>query len=109
MAGPPGPKGDRGDKGDPGGQGVAGPAGPKGDRGEKGDKGDAGASVRFAEISCPPQQAACQIACNANERILNALGVGVTVSGINLVDERTASVPAPKDAPAKVWVACIGK
>jgi hypothetical protein len=93
---------------------MAGPAGPRGERGEKGEKGEKGDSgggvaVRFAEVSCDPQQSACQISCNANERILNALGVGIAAGSINLVDERNGSVPPPKDAPSKVWVACIGR
>jgi hypothetical protein len=97
-----GPKGDKGDQGPPGPAGPAGPIGPPGPPGSA----PSGTVIRMTEFEC---RAACEISCEASERILNAYALrpGGTLAFEN--DNRASFRPQGRNAAVKVLVACIPK
>jgi hypothetical protein len=103
MAGPAGPQGPVGAGG------TSGPAGAKGEKGDKGDAGAPGASIRFAEVTCGAGQSPCQFSCEADERVLSALGVGVSAGAVTLADDRSGAVAGPVGSSAKLILACVKK
>ena len=103
----------KGEKGDPGPEGPAGAAGPVGPVGPMGPPGQAGAPgtpgkdaalVRFAEFNC--QQATCPVACNDDERIMNAyaLNPGGTFA---YDDDRRATFRPTRRPSGKVVLVCV--
>jgi hypothetical protein len=85
-AGPPGPPGL------PGQQGPAGPPGPP---------GPSASALRFAEFGCDQ---ICTVACEANERIVNAYAL--RPAGTFTFEDDTRATYAPRGRSGKIVVIC---
>src|SRR5439155_21256077 len=72
-----------------------GPAGPPG-----------GTVIRFVDGEC---RQTCTIACEANERILNAFAIGPGGTFIFEQEDRATFLPQRQGASAKVVLACARK
>src|SRR5262249_21767419 len=94
-AGPPGPAGPPGAAGPPG---PAGPAGPPGT-----DAG--GRAIRVITRAC--NETSCGVSCDENEQILNAYALNPG-GAIGFIEERNVTF-RPKERPAVLVLACIGK
>jgi hypothetical protein len=81
-----------------GGDGAAGPAGPPG-------PSASGRAIRV--IAKPCDQAACGASCEENEQILSAYALNPG-GAIGFIDERNVTF-RPKERPAVLVLACIGK
>src|SRR5215510_4919806 len=79
-------------------QGPPGPAGPPGPRG--------GTVIRFVDGEC---RQTCTVACEANERILNAFAIGPGGALIFEEENRATFLPQRQGASAKVVLACAQK
>jgi hypothetical protein len=87
----------KGAKGDPGPAGPPGPPGPA---------GPAGGTIRFAEFAC--QQAACTVACNDDERILNTYALNPAGTFVIETDSRASYRPRGQPS-GKIVIACVPK
>jgi hypothetical protein len=94
-AGPTGPVGPPGPAGLPG---PAGPAGPPG-------SSASGQAIRV--ITRPCEETTCGASCEENEQILNAYALNPG-GAIGFIDERNVTF-RPKERPAVLVLACIGK
>jgi hypothetical protein len=88
-AGPPGPPGL------PGQQGPAGPAGPP---------GPTGSTLRFAEFGCDQN---CTVACEPNERIVNAYAL--RPSGTFIYEDDSRATYSPRGRSGKIVLICTRK
>src|SRR5215510_8479873 len=79
-------------------QGPPGPAGPAGPPG--------GTVIRFVDGEC---RQTCTVACEANERILNAFAIGPGGTLIFEEENRATFLPQRQGASAKVVLACAQK
>jgi hypothetical protein len=79
-------------------QGPPGPAGPAGPPG--------GTVIRFVDGEC---RQTCTVACEANERILNAFAIGPGGTLIFEEENRATFLPHRHGASAKVVLACAQK
>jgi hypothetical protein len=86
---------------------AKGEAGPPGQAGPPGPAGPGASRSATRLITAPCDQAACGASCNENEQVLNAyaLNPGGT---IGFIDERNVTF-RPKERPAVLVLACIGK
>ena len=94
-------------KGETGPPGPVGPAGPPGPPGAPGPPGSSGSGQTIRVITLPCDQTACAANCDQNEQILNAYALnpgGV----IGFIDERNVTF-RPRERPAVLMLACIGK
>jgi hypothetical protein len=82
-------------------QGPPGPAGPAGPAGPPG-----GTVIRFVDGEC---RQTCTVACEANERILNAFAIGPGGALIFEEENRATFLPQRQGAAAKVVLACAQK
>ena len=91
-AGPPGPA-------------LPGPPGPTGPAGPTGPSAVGGRAIRV--IARPCGEATCGASCEENEQILNAYALNPG-GAIGFIDERNVTF-RPKERPAVLVLACIGK
>ena len=85
--------------------GPAGPPGPTGPAGPTGPSGVGGRAIRV--IARPCGEATCGASCDENEQILNAYALNPG-GAIGFIDERNVTF-RPKERPAVLVLACIGK
>jgi hypothetical protein len=90
-------QGKKGDQGSPGPAGSAGPPGPP---------GLSGKVIRFVVGEC---RQACTVACEANERILNAYAINPGGTFVFEEQNRATFRPQQEGTAIKVVVACAPK
>jgi len=95
----------KGEAGPPGPAGSPGPTGPTGPAGPTGPSGAGGRAIRV--IARPCGEATCGASCEENEQILNAYALNPG-GAIGFIDERNVTF-RPKERPAVLVLACIGK
>ena len=78
-----------------------GPRGPAGSPGPAGPPG--GTIIRFIDGEC---RQICTVACEANERILNAFAMGPTGTFVFEESNRATFLPQRQGASVKVVLAC---
>lgn len=92
------PKVERGERGPPGSEGPAGPAGPP---------GTPGTVIRTVDGDC--STSSCIVACEANEKILNAYAINPGGTFTYEADNRATFRPQRPGVAVKVVLACIPK
>jgi hypothetical protein len=94
----------RGEKGEQGPSGPAGTAGPPGPPGSPGPAGIAGTAIRLTEVEC---RETCEVACETNERILNAYAMRAGGT-LTYEDDNSARFRAQRrGASVRIVLACI--
>ncbi|HEV8465999.1 MAG TPA: hypothetical protein VGQ63_13485 [Pseudolabrys sp.] len=88
-------------------KGETGPPGPIGPPGPAGPPGPSASGPAIRIITQPCDQAACGASCGENEQILNAYALNPG-GAIGFIDERNVTF-RPKERPAVLALACIGK
>jgi hypothetical protein len=92
---------ERGERGPPGSEGPAGPAGPAG------PPGTPGTVIRTVDGDC--STSSCIVACEANEKILNAYAINPGGTFTYEADNRATFRPQRPGVAVKVVLACIPK
>jgi len=88
-------------------KGETGPPGPIGPPGPAGPPGPSASGPAIRITTQPCDQAACGASCGENEQILNAYALNPG-GAIGFIDERNVTF-RPKERPAVLALACIGK
>jgi hypothetical protein len=97
-------KSQRGDAGPPGPPGLPGQQGPPGTPGPAGPPGPATSLLRFAEFGCDQT---CTVACEPNERIVNAYAL--RPSGTFIFEDDVRATYSPRGRTGKIVVICARK
>jgi hypothetical protein len=87
-------------------KGDQGPSGPAGPAGPPGPLGPSGKVIRFVVGEC---RQACTVACEANERILNAYAINPGGTFVFEEQNRATFRPQQEGTAIKVVVACAPK